>query len=314
MDQPPSPKVSLPSIHEMFPEHLMTKTNDLDRNRNRQSSRHDGAGPSSSSSSPPPGRYRRPESSPGLPPAPRDRAYSTPSRPDSSRPTEIVSFDVLRSDPSSSSLQHLVSSTTLPSRVGNMGFHPSQACVDRGTAPAFRVSVKAGSTPPLPESPLPLSSSLPSSSHLASSTARQHAYQQSEPSNNTYIKDRASQPPPTAVSDSSSSTYPAIISFPVSAGSAASAAVGAGSTNTEIPPADDGAMSEDEGTVGADGPSNGKKHICPTCLKRFNRPSSLRIHVNTHTGATREFRFICFNLHITFSGPRASCFPALSLV
>ncbi|KJA14465.1 hypothetical protein HYPSUDRAFT_150411, partial [Hypholoma sublateritium FD-334 SS-4] len=30
----------------------------------------------------------------------------------------------------------------------------------------------------------------------------------------------------------------------------------------------------------------GKKHVCPTCLKRFNRPSSLRIHVNTHTGAT----------------------------
>ncbi|KAJ7212761.1 hypothetical protein B0H12DRAFT_1033176 [Mycena haematopus] len=30
----------------------------------------------------------------------------------------------------------------------------------------------------------------------------------------------------------------------------------------------------------------GKRHICPICAKRFNRPSSLRIHVNTHTGAT----------------------------
>ncbi|KAK7053577.1 hypothetical protein R3P38DRAFT_2761349 [Favolaschia claudopus] len=30
----------------------------------------------------------------------------------------------------------------------------------------------------------------------------------------------------------------------------------------------------------------GKKHVCPTCSKRFNRPSSLRIHINTHTGAT----------------------------
>lgn len=29
-----------------------------------------------------------------------------------------------------------------------------------------------------------------------------------------------------------------------------------------------------------------KRHICPYCHKRFNRPSSLNIHINTHTGAT----------------------------
>ncbi|KAJ7277419.1 hypothetical protein C8J57DRAFT_1309173 [Mycena rebaudengoi] len=29
----------------------------------------------------------------------------------------------------------------------------------------------------------------------------------------------------------------------------------------------------------------GKKHVCPTCAKRFNRPSSLKIHANTHSGA-----------------------------
>ncbi|KAF9264427.1 hypothetical protein L218DRAFT_862976, partial [Marasmius fiardii PR-910] len=29
-----------------------------------------------------------------------------------------------------------------------------------------------------------------------------------------------------------------------------------------------------------------KKHVCPTCSKRFSRPSSLKIHVNTHTGET----------------------------
>ncbi|EKM58789.1 uncharacterized protein PHACADRAFT_248877 [Phanerochaete carnosa HHB-10118-sp] len=44
---------------------------------------------------------------------------------------------------------------------------------------------------------------------------------------------------------------------------------------------------------GAGGPmvsvaSEEKKHCCPHCLKRFNRPSSLSIHVNTHTGAKRE--------------------------
>ncbi|CAA7268720.1 unnamed protein product [Cyclocybe aegerita] len=40
-----------------------------------------------------------------------------------------------------------------------------------------------------------------------------------------------------------------------------------------------------------DGVPSGKKHVCPTCFKRFNRPSSLRIHVNTHTGATRQFYY-----------------------
>ncbi|KAJ7500081.1 hypothetical protein FB451DRAFT_1119223 [Mycena latifolia] len=29
-----------------------------------------------------------------------------------------------------------------------------------------------------------------------------------------------------------------------------------------------------------------RRHACRTCGKRFNRPSSLRIHSNTHTGAT----------------------------
>ncbi|KAK0215380.1 hypothetical protein IW262DRAFT_1241020, partial [Armillaria fumosa] len=29
-----------------------------------------------------------------------------------------------------------------------------------------------------------------------------------------------------------------------------------------------------------------KRHICTICNKRFSRPSSLNIHLNTHTGAT----------------------------
>lgn len=50
-----------------------------------------------------------------------------------------------------------------------------------------------------------------------------------------------------------------------------------------------GAGGNGAGNGNGGGESMGKKHVCPTCNKRFNRPSSLRIHVNTHTGATREW-------------------------
>ena len=33
---------------------------------------------------------------------------------------------------------------------------------------------------------------------------------------------------------------------------------------------------------------SGRRHACPHCAKRFNRPSSLAIHVNTHTGDKRK--------------------------
>ncbi|KAF7325093.1 C2H2 finger domain transcription factor mtfA [Mycena kentingensis (nom. inval.)] len=35
-----------------------------------------------------------------------------------------------------------------------------------------------------------------------------------------------------------------------------------------------------------DDPGAARKHVCATCQKRFNRPSSLRIHMNVHSGAT----------------------------
>jgi hypothetical protein len=61
-----------------------------------------------------------------------------------------------------------------------------------------------------------------------------------------------------------------------------------------------------------------KQHICRKCGKRFNRPSSLKIHLNTHSGAQREFpfvlafvgfrpvwfRFVSSRLVLAFCGPR----------
>ncbi|KAK0207217.1 hypothetical protein IW262DRAFT_1420936 [Armillaria fumosa] len=47
------------------------------------------------------------------------------------------------------------------------------------------------------------------------------------------------------------------------------------------------ASSEGEGDDSLEntGISSSRRHICELCGKRFNRPSSLKIHQNTHTGA-----------------------------
>ncbi|KAH8827202.1 hypothetical protein DL96DRAFT_1238653 [Flagelloscypha sp. PMI_526] len=52
--------------------------------------------------------------------------------------------------------------------------------------------------------------------------------------------------------------------------------------NPKVPrdPSPSSATDDDEAS---DAP---RRHICNLCNKRFNRPSSLRIHLNTHTGAT----------------------------
>lgn len=49
---------------------------------------------------------------------------------------------------------------------------------------------------------------------------------------------------------------------------------------------------EDDGEEEEDGER--RRHPCPQCGKRFNRPSSLKIHLNTHTGAKREYEYAFF--------------------
>jgi uncharacterized Zn-finger protein len=71
--------------------------------------------------------------------------------------------------------------------------------------------------------------------------------------------------------------YSSVITFPASdPGTAGS------------PESHSGAMADNDGFP----QEKGKKHKCHICPKRFNRPSSLRIHVNTHTGATRMDSFL----------------------
>lgn len=68
---------------------------------------------------------------------------------------------------------------------------------------------------------------------------------------------------------------------------------------------EEGGDGEGEGEGG-----DGKRHTCPHCKKRFNRPSSLKIHLNTHTGAKRTYlchyfymRYLCLMFVSTFSFP-----------
>ncbi|RDB30242.1 C2H2 finger domain transcription factor mtfA [Hypsizygus marmoreus] len=279
--------VVLPSIHEMFPEHLMKIPPHIRieriSQRGRMPSHHSRSSDYLPPTSSPPGRRRHSTasdtsfSSPRLPhmhmhhasrasigipptnpasyrPTSRDRHVNPRARnPFSTSDSPIFSFDVLRSDPSSSSLQHIASSATFHNRGGSSAGYNPQGEVSNGSAPAFRVSV-------------------PDASSVSRGGER---YRTSRASHDPTDPVRKVQP--TRVGKGSPDQgYSTIISFPV-AGS------GKGQHAGRDHSPEDPDTGSDDGDLSA---SSGKKHICSTCLKRFNRPSSLRIHVNTHTGAT----------------------------
>lgn len=172
------------------------------------------------------------------------------------------SFNVLRADPITSSLEHVASSTTLRPRASSAAAHPGM----HGAAPVFRVAIAPGEHRTRHRPPRPVREILPDTrdrhAPLAPSIPRE--------ADLAHLR-------------SPSST---ILSFPVSDHpvSAPSALVSPDGrrvyARSEIP----GAALQGEG--------RGKKHQCPHCGKRFNRPSSMKIHVNTHTGAKRTWR--CF--------------------
>ncbi|KAL0571495.1 hypothetical protein V5O48_010471 [Marasmius crinis-equi] len=112
---PSSPvMVSLPSIHEMFPEHLMKLSPAL---RLSIASEMANAKP-----------HYTPRSLPA-------DAYTS-----AKRSGDVVSFDVWRSDPSLPTLQHIASSATLPNRTSNMPGPSRPVDIANGSAPAFRVN------------------------------------------------------------------------------------------------------------------------------------------------------------------------------
>lgn len=163
--------------------------------------------------------------------------------------SRIYSYNVLRSDPTRKSLQHLTSSATLPNRGANGSTTNASVGVASGSSPAFRVSV--------PSASLPSPDVSPSHSRILPNSGSGML--------TIDIKEERR-------------AYPAIISFP---------AAGSGSVKADHPLQETSPNHSDE--EGNEEENTGKKHVCSTCFKRFNRPSSLRIHVNTHTGATRKY-------------------------
>ncbi|KAK2465844.1 hypothetical protein APHAL10511_001485 [Amanita phalloides] len=298
---PASKGISLPSIHEMFPEHLthgpLNHSNLIPQRALQSPISNRPARPLDISSLAGPSRLppATPEndvairpyaSSSGLPPSPhmlrspsimpmvtsrdpRSRSHdaATKSPPlhaihtsDGAKHTSSsnCSYNVLRSDPSNSSLEHILTSASYPHKNTNPG-QVSRLGMGNGLTPTFRVSV-----PPVPVA-----------GHLAMHH-RQRSSSDVAPDCHMPVFERSRR------GSDPSQSY-ATISFPVEETPGLASTSGSSRTgDSRISDVMDAASDDGEVSGGA----AGKKHICPTCSKRFNRPSSLRIHVNTHTGAT----------------------------
>lgn len=147
--------------------------------------------------------------------------YSNPPSPGPIRTTESISysFDILRSDPTSSSLEHISSSTILNLR-GSTEVETSSAAIACGAAPAFRVPVSSDAQP------LQGFTGLVSFSGVSSGVP--------EAGSRLHLEE--------------------------------------GSSRTSMDPL--------------------RRHPCPYCSKSFNRPSTLRTHINTHTGDKRTYSIL----------------------
>ncbi|KAG2134875.1 uncharacterized protein EDB93DRAFT_834794 [Suillus bovinus] len=260
--------VPLPSIRDIFPEISIRTQQDTDPSDHirptSSTSRHRGQKP-----------YRTGDSAtehastirslPSPPPS-STSSDSAPNRPLSHHHSDNLptySFNVLRADPLASSLQHIASSTKLRTRATNSSQGKSGSGIANGSTPVFRVSMAPFVLPRQSQqrqkhrSPAPLYSS-------------------------QIQRDNASFTLPTPiqhVQESRPQPSSSVLSFSVSDPPNSASTV---MTNDGRRPY---LKSSDHLTTMLHGEGRGKKHQCPHCGKRFNRPSSMKIHVNTHTGA-----------------------------
>ncbi|KAL4075431.1 hypothetical protein J3A83DRAFT_4369570 [Scleroderma citrinum] len=179
------------------------------------------------------------------------------------------SFNVLRADPITASLEHVASSTTLRHRGSTTNSPTSQAGVTNGSAPAFRVAMAPVAQRSSQRHKLAVQPAMRSTRNPSSPTTTR------EPDLPLHMR----------------SPHSSMLSFSVSdPPSSASTIMSHDGRRSYL-------RSSEVITTSLSGEGRGKKHQCPHCGKRFNRPSSMKIHVNTHTGAKRTYTFISF--HIT---------------
>ncbi|KDR71146.1 hypothetical protein GALMADRAFT_127348 [Galerina marginata CBS 339.88] len=322
-----STPVSLPSIHEMFPDHLMRKGAHHSYDSEPQRSHGGYVHPESPGVFHPQHRHsissqcgcrsgshakcpiplHNPPTSGGAAQIHDPRLYEPQLGKERLSPSHnVYPFNVLRSSPASPSLQHIASSSTHPNRPANPQQLGHNSLVASGSSPVFRVSAT------------PLSAQ--DDRHEGQKV--RHG-REAFPPDTSSPEGRYAVSSPRTRAQAGIDPYPAIISFPTSRPGPLPPAPskhhhnypnnrypnnppGLGSGPHEYEEryvsrdsfhsngiinrhGEDANDEEDDAAAsGADDndTSNGKKHICPTCFKRFNRPSSLRIHVNTHTGAT----------------------------
>ncbi|GJE97242.1 zinc finger protein [Phanerochaete sordida] len=226
-------KVSLPSINEMFPEHMLGPWY-ADRDRPTNDQAHE-----------PQQALRHPESSyaphPSMSP---ETSYDAtgPRLSEQSSPRARPTFRVQIPPTSPYESSAYTPSSSYPPSSATSAYPPSTLytpSASSSTLPSYAPSPATFRAAPLPPSP--------------------YALPPGEPFSPTY-------PPQTQPYPAQSYANPLQQPY----GAAAHYAMGAVAAAA-------GAASEE------------KKHSCPHCHKRFNRPSSLSIHVNTHTGA-KPFR------------------------
>ncbi|TFK53276.1 hypothetical protein OE88DRAFT_1733238 [Heliocybe sulcata] len=236
---------SLPSIRDLFPEQYARTTARRGPLPPQSSTANLKATPSDRASPREP-----PVASGSTNPSAEDTSQAPPPRrrilP---HPQLPYSFTVLRADPASASLEHLASSTNLQ----DLAAHPAPSA-SVAAAPSFRVAVQpAAPSPPRGEK------------NYRMLVAVDEAGEPSMPADvNVNVEERERQDarvsPPLS---SGSYTY----TFDLTASSSFRPLV--------VSP-------EAEREPGSR--NGGKKHTCRICLKRFNRPSSLKIHETTHSG------------------------------